>query len=249
VPYDDGQLKHGAWRSIVAFQRLLGRYGPGATLLEHDDFVASAVPVSRGSLINAVAPRPGARIAPHLGRIAEFFAHTPKWGVWLDPEQADDAEALQAHGLVLDSNPVLMAAPLAAIDTADGAPAEPITPATVGQVNEAAYGNPPGILTKALSPLPTHEVHAYGVRADETVVSAALIADTADDAFVTFVATRPDHRGRRHASNLLKHALDEARRRGRTTTSLQASKLGQNLYVRLGYRPLGEIHLYEQRSR
>ena len=32
-----------------------------------------------------------------------------------------------------------------------------------------------------------------------------------------------------------------------TTTSLQASKLGQGIYARLGYRPLGEVHLYEKR--
>ena len=124
---------------------------------------------------------------------------------------------------------------------------ERVTTAEVGEVNEAAYGNPPGILTQALSPLPAGEVHAYGIRADDTIVSAALIHDHDDDAFVTFVATRPDARNQGHASTLLEHALHEARKRGRTTTSLQASKLGQSLYVRLGYRPLGEIHLFEQR--
>ena len=42
-------------------------------------------------------------------------------------------------------------------------------------------------------------------------------------------------------------ALHEAAGRGRVTTSLQASKLGQGIYARLGYQPLGEIHLYERR--
>jgi GNAT superfamily N-acetyltransferase len=244
----DEQLKHGAWQSIVAFQRLLGRYGPDADLLEHPDFVASLVPVSSGSLINAVAPFPGARVAPHIGVIADFYAQRPKWGVWLDPEQTEDARVLQDHGLVLDSNPVLMAAPLAAIEEPDGSPAvQRITTAEIGEVNEAAYGNPPGVLTQALAPIPTDEVHAYGIRADDTIVSVAIIYDHDDDAFVTFVATRPHARGKRHASNLLKHALAEARQRGRRTTSLQASKLGQSIYARLGYRPLGEIHLYEKR--
>ena len=244
----DEQLKHGAWQSIVAFQRLLGRHGPDSRLLEHADFVASLVPVSSGSLINAVAPRPGARVAPHIHAIRDFYAKRRKWGVWLDPEQSEDAQALRDHGLVLDSIPVLMAAPLADVEEPDdSAPIERITTAVVGEVNEAAYGNPPGVLTEALTPLPTDEVHAYGIRADDTIVSVALIYDLDDDAFVTFVATRPEHRGKRLASNLLKHALDEARQRGRHTTSLQASKLGQNIYARLGYRPLGEIHLYEKR--
>ena len=62
-----------------------------------------------------------------------------------------------------------------------------------------------------------------------------------------FVATLPDRRGERLASTLIAHALHEAERRGQTTTSLQASKLGRSIYTRLGYRTLGEIHLYERR--
>jgi len=64
---------------------------------------------------------------------------------------------------------------------------------------------------------------------------------------VTMVATVPDQRGKHLASGVLAHALDEARQRGKTTTSLQASKLGQSIYARLGYRALGEVHLYEKR--
>ena len=77
--------------------------------------------------------------------------------------------------------------------------------------------------------------------------SVVVIQDVDDDAFVTFVATLPDRRGERLASAILAHALHEAERRGKQTTSLQASKLGQSIYARLGYRPLGEIHLYERR--
>src|SRR5215218_6172887 len=160
----DEQLKRGAWQSIVGFQRLLGRCGPDADLLEHDDFVASLVPVSNGSLINAVAPRPGAHVAAHIDAIARFYARRAKWGVWLDPQQTEDAHALRGRGLVLDSNPVLMAAPLADIEAIDGEhEVENVTPKEVGEVNEAAYGNPPGVLTEALTPL--DEVHAYGIRA------------------------------------------------------------------------------------
>jgi predicted GNAT family N-acyltransferase len=61
------------------------------------------------------------------------------------------------------------------------------------------------------------------------------------------VATLPDRRGQRLASAVLSHALGEAEQRGQKTTSLQASKLGQSIYARLGYKALGEIHLYERR--
>ena len=75
----------------------------------------------------------------------------------------------------------------------------------------------------------------------------ALLIDAGDDAFVTMVATLPHRRGHHLASNLLRAALDEAQQRGQITTSLQASKLGQGIYARLGYRALGEVHLYEMR--
>ena len=61
---DDADLKRTTWRSVVAFQRLFGLHAPDARLLEHPDFVASAVPASYSSLINAAAPIDGAAIAP-----------------------------------------------------------------------------------------------------------------------------------------------------------------------------------------
>ena len=74
-----------------------------------------------------------------------------------------------------------------------------------------------------------------------------MVQDVATDAFVSFVATLPANRGERLASRVLAHALHEAEERGQITTSLQASKLGQSIYARLGYQLLGEIHLYERR--
>ena len=62
------------------------------------------------------------------------------------------------------------------------------------------------------------------------------------------MAKRSDRRrSERLASTVLAHALHEAQERGIKTTTLQASRQGQGIYARLGYRPLGEIHLYEKR--
>ena len=57
-------------------------------------------------------PRLDVPVAPHLDEIERFFAGIPKWGVWVDPGNVADAEALRQRGLVLDSTPVLMAAPM-----------------------------------------------------------------------------------------------------------------------------------------
>jgi len=74
-----------------------------------------------------------------------------------------------------------------------------------------------------------------------------MVLDVQGDAFVTFVATLPQHRGKGFVTALMRQALKEAQQRGRTTTTLQASKLGQNAYARLGYRPLREQHLWKLR--
>jgi len=246
---DDADLKRTTWRSIVAFQRLFGHHGPDARLLERPDFVASAVPASTSSLINAAAPVDGASLAPHLDEIAAFFADIPKWGVWIDPAATADADALTTKGLVLDSTPVLMAATLDAVARRDAPRVEAISMDELGVVNDAAYGIPPGTLATALAGFPPAEVRAYGIRDGSDVVSGAVLYDVDDDAFVTFVATLPDHRGTQLASTTLSHALHEAEERGQRTTSLQASKLGQSIYARLGYHRLGEIHLYELRPK
>ena len=86
----------------------------------------------------------------------------------------------------------------------------------VGVVNDAAYGIPPGTIGDALAGIPSRAVHAYGIREGREAVSVAVIQDVDDDAFVTFVATLPDHRGERLASCVLAHALHEAEERGKT---------------------------------
>jgi ribosomal protein S18 acetylase RimI-like enzyme len=244
---DDEQLRRRGWRGMVAFQRLIGRHAPAPQLLERDAFVASAVPKIPSSLINAACPRDDAPLTPHLDEIAGFYEHTPKWGAWIDPANDADAKALEQRGLVLDSRPVLMAAPLDHVELLTNSKVEPATMAEVGEVNDRAYGSPAGVIASALGTLPATEIRGYGIRVDGELASVASIIDVEEDAFVTMVATVPHQRGNRLASTLLAHALHDAKTRGMATTSLQASKLGQSIYARLGYRELGEVHLYERR--
>jgi ribosomal protein S18 acetylase RimI-like enzyme len=245
---DDGQLKRVAWEGIVEFQRIIGTQAPEARLQEHEHYVASAVPTSPASLINAAVPKDQASLAPHLDELAEFYADVPKWGAWIDAANAEEADALRSKGLVLDSTPVLMAAALDDIaGLMDPPAAEPITPHEVGIVNDAAYGYAQPTLTRTLSAFPPDAPRSYGVRVDDEIASTVMIVDAGRDAFVTLVATLPSRRNRQLATGVLRHALADAAARGQTTTSLQASRQGQGIYARLGYRPLGEVHLYEKR--
>jgi ribosomal protein S18 acetylase RimI-like enzyme len=55
------------------------------------------------------------------------------------------------------------------------------------------------------------------------------------DLGVYFVATHPDHRGLGLARRLIGVARTQGRARGLETTSLQASPMGQPIYLRLGF--------------
>ena len=73
------------------------------------------------------------------------------------------------------------------------------------------------------------------------------ILDCDGDASVIFVATLPEARGRGLAGGLLAAALLEARERGNDISTLQATKLGEPVYTRLGYEKFGAIQMFERR--
>ena len=222
---DDEQLRRTAWRSIAAFQRVIGTYATGARLSDTEHYVASAVPGLPSSLINSAVPIDDAPVAPYLDEIESFYADTPKWGAWLDPAATDDAHAVSARGLVLDSTPVMMVAELDdLVALSDAPPADRVEPGEVGAVNDLAYDIPEPVFARVTTPLASAEPRGYGARVDGEIASVLIIADAGGDAFVTLVATLPQHRGKQLASSLLTAALAEARQRGQTTTSLQASK-------------------------
>jgi hypothetical protein len=160
---DSADLTRAAWRSLAAFQRLIGLHGPDAELLEHDAFVASRVPATHSSLINAAVPRENG-IADHIDEIERFYDGQPKWGVWIDPARTEDAEALRQRGLVLDSTPVLMGAEVESVERGPDRQVVRVTLDEVGVVNDAAYDLPAGTISDPVTSLPANELHAYGIR-------------------------------------------------------------------------------------
>jgi predicted acetyltransferase len=67
------------------------------------------------------------------------------------------------------------------------------------------------------------------------------------DASVWDVATMPGARGRGLCRRLLHRALWDARAAGCDFSSLQATKLGEPVYARLGYRSHGALQMWEKR--
>jgi predicted acetyltransferase len=75
-----------------------------------------------------------------------------------------------------------------------------------------------------------------------------MVHDHGGDCAFWFAATVPDARGRGFVSGLLHRALRDARDRGCTTSTTQATAMGAPVYARIGYRDLGALEMWERRK-
>jgi GNAT superfamily N-acetyltransferase len=249
---DHGTLRVRLWANFGRLQTLLGGHtGPGR-VIERDGLVASVVPGAPDSptLNAAVAIEPD-RAIENLEDLADRYkaAGVRRWGVWLDASAQRAAQALADAGLTVTASSPGMGA---AIEDLLGPPPHTTpTPAdltTVGRVNDLAYGNHDARLERTLAPLPNDILK--GFRADlpdGTPGAVAMTLQHEDDCGVSFVATIPGARRKGLATTVMQQALVEARSDGCTTTTLQATDVGERLYARLGYRRLCEMQLWERR--
>ena len=243
------------WDGMACLQRLMGRHAPGGRVLERDWYLASVIgAVPYASLPNAVVALEPAAVLEDLDQLGRVYADAGvlKWGVWIDGSDGQATEALAAKGLVLDSNPAPMGASFdeMTLDGLDGTdPPKTADGPTVGRVNDVAYGfaerRP---IETILGGLPADVARATRFDLDGEPASVMMAGDHGEDTAVWFVATVPEARHQGLATRLMKRALADARQRGQTSTTLQASAKGEPVYAALGYRRLGTLHLWEKRQ-
>jgi ribosomal protein S18 acetylase RimI-like enzyme len=124
---------------------------------------------------------------------------------------------------------------------------QPADLATVGRVNDVAYGNYDGRLERTLTPLPNDVLKGYQAALNGSPAAVALALHHDQDAGISFVATIPKARRLGLATQVMQQALTEAQQAGCTTTTLQATEVGERLYTALGYRRLTLMQLWERR--
>jgi GNAT superfamily N-acetyltransferase len=249
---DDQELFDRQYASLKEFCRLLGQASPGARVVEVEDVIAAVVPATPDRAIpNSVAYGSTAGLERALPEIAAAYedAGVRAWTVWVPHSDTAAATALEQAGHVLDADPAAMAMELAHFDAPPPADLdldpEPAVE-TVARLNDLAYTFGGADFEHSLKHAPS--LHCYVARAGGRPVSCATGHDHDGDFSVTFVATLPEARGQGLAARLLTLALHDARARGCTTTSLQATKMGQPVYERLGYRDLGPLQMWERRA-
>jgi GNAT superfamily N-acetyltransferase len=243
----------------VFFERLGAGGSRGSQWRTWGDVGAAIVPASpERSLPNSVVYQRPEAVLEHYDEIAHAYADAGvrAFTVWVEPDdEALLVPELESRGHVRDAEPVLQAAELSDLDLSWLA-GEPLdlhphpTFAELGRMNDRAWGLPPGSLAGAVPDLDLHPgaaiVRIALLDGGPVCALAVFVVDT--DAYVTFVATLQEARGRGLATRLLARTLIEAAADGARTTTLEASAAGAPVYERMGYRSLWRLGMYERRA-
>jgi ribosomal protein S18 acetylase RimI-like enzyme len=253
---DDATLAARHARSQRAAYRVIVDGSPGARLAELAGGVQAAVVPARPdrSLFNAVLFRePAALLSAHDELAALYAAAGVRaWTVWTRPGDDATPVALAAAGHVHDGEPMLMAAALEqldleATDEFELAPTDAWD--ALARCNDAAYRVAPEQgFTAALGAVRDPAARAWVALEDGEPAAAVGTLVHEGDCYVLFVATVPAAQGHGLASALMHRALRDGRKRGCTTTTLEATARGEPVYARLGYRPLGRMGMWERRD-
>ena len=246
---DDVVLSQRLWDGFARLQAVLGGHAGPGRVIERDGLVASVVPGSPDSptLNAAVALEPDA--APeHLRELRQRYkdAKVRRWGLWMDGRAALPAQALTHAGMVVTTASPGMGAALHELATGGDDP-KPADLTTVGRVNDIAYGNYDGRLERTLQPLPNGVLHGYRVDHDGKPAAVALALHHNGDCGVSFVATVPKARRQGLGTQVMRQVFKAAQQDGCTTTTLQATDVGERLYKALGFRHLCVMQLWELR--
>ena len=250
---DDAELFARQHRSLRRFYRLLTESSTGGQLYERDGITAALVPATpERSFSNAVVYDHAASLERALELLASRYeeAGVRAWTVWVPAQDRKAAALLERHGHRLDAAPAAMGIELAGFSREPAQELEIDTdpdPADLGRLNDAAYGYEDEF-SRALDLMDPDAAYAYVARVEGEPAACTVALDHERDCCIGLVATLPAARGRGLATELVTRALLDARSRGCLTSSLQATKLGQPVYERLGYRDLGPIEMWERRQ-
>ena len=247
---DDATLSQRLWDGFGQLQALLGGHAGPGRVIERNGLIASIVPGAPESpTLNAAVALDPDEAPQHLGELKRRYkdANIRRWGMWLDSRASLAAQALTHAGMVVTTASPGMGARIDDLELTENGDLLPADLPTVGRVNDLAYGNYDGRLERTLAPLPNGILHGYRVDHQGKPAAVALALHHNEDCGFSFVATVPKARRKGLATSVMWQALKAARHSGCTTTTLQATDVGERLYRALGFRHLCVMQLWELR--
>ncbi|HEU4944066.1 MAG TPA: GNAT family N-acetyltransferase [Solirubrobacterales bacterium] len=249
---EEQELRRRAIEGIRDEVEAFGSGAPGSELIRHEGLIASLVPAApQRSLFNSVYYEDPEALAAHLDSLAETYDSrgVRAWTVWVPDEDRESARLLGGRGHLLDAEPRAMAMELADFGADLPAPSGivpgPIDAAACAALNDAAYGYGEDGFRAGLAG--ETAIRWHGAFDGEEPVGCVGAIEIGEDCCITGVATPPEQRGRGIATWLMCLALADARERGLSSASLQATRAGAPLYERLGFRDFGFVEMWELR--
>jgi ribosomal protein S18 acetylase RimI-like enzyme len=238
--------------SMRVFFRGISEAAEGAWFLELDGVVAAVNPrVPERSLPNSVIYADEASLERALPELARVYddAGVLAWTVWVPAHHQRTRQMLAEAGHVQDANSAAMLASLDEVESPrddDPQPESEPRMEDVGRINDLAYGTGDAF-QRMTGTGPADPTWTYVACADGEPASVVVSQDLDGDCSIYCVATLPEARGRGLAAGLMRRALADGRERGCEVSTLQATKLGEPVYERLGYRSFGTIPMWERR--
>jgi len=245
------------WRRLIAslaqWSRTIDGASEGMRVIDREGMVMTVTPaVPERSIVNDVVYWDSASLEAAYEELQRTYeeAGVSAWLVWVPDADSDIAAFVADRGHLLDADPEAMVLDLALVERPPEPPgfSRDVDTLALARLNDEAYGMR-SAFARALERLERGDgLYVYGVEEQGELASGLVTFDHEDDCSVWLVATREASRGRGLASALMANAMADARERGRTTSTLQATDLGRPVYERLGYRSLGEIQMWERRT-
>jgi GNAT superfamily N-acetyltransferase len=241
-------------RSMRRTAELQQHGAPDSRLLALDGVTAAITPAApERSVVNGVVVEDFSKLEAALPRLADAYAEAGvrAWTVWVPETETAARELLAGTGHVLDASPAAMLLDLGEIAAAP-APEPDWTSEwdmrAAGAINDAAFGDTSGLFARGMGQLPPDSGHLYLARIGGEPASFVIVHDDEDNCEFWLAATMPEAQGRGLLSGLLHRAMRDARDRGCRTSTTQATKMGEPVYARLGYRTFGRIEMWERRA-
>ena len=254
-PFSDDQLLERQRASQHAYYRLIAGGHPDSFLATPRPGVqATVAPVSpERSLPNAVVYTDPQAVLDAYDDLAALYAQAGvrAWTVWVRPADDDLVPELERRGHKIDGTPAIMGCGLGELDLERRVELD-LDPQpkwlVVGELNDSAYGIPPGSLSAPLAGIPPGDCTILVARLEGEPVACAVFETVGGDCEAGFVATLPQARGRGLCGELMREGLRRAREGGAQSATLEGSPMGEPLYARLGYRALGRMRMLELRK-
>ncbi len=235
------------------FVKFMGAAAPTSSVFTRDGVTASVVPATpERSIFNSVTYDAPDAVVAHYDEINHAYhsAQINAWTVWVMPDDSKLAQFLETRGHTFDGAPIAMALDLET--TTISAPSElnwkhADDLRSLNAINRKAYGITGAAFEEAFEHGNFPDARFYIAHHEHQPACTLATLDVNGDCGFYLVATLPDARGHGYASQLMSVALGEARARGCTTASLQASPMGYPVYRKLGFLDLGKMSMWERR--